>query len=211
MRLRALFEPTRGENGTGRWLLSLADHSMGTLAALYSLSLSHTRAHTHFLSHEHSWAQTGWLCPNYLLCRTGAVRSSVVMYGVWLLLATSPHSHKFNTSSYGARSGSKSSANCCECVECLSAGLSQIAQNDQRFELKENQFYKCQRYAGFLHFYMLISGFPEQVFDLVCTRGGGGKLRFTQESRFSLCKIQNRFTNPKNQFLMAFFQSEYMT
>lgn len=43
-RLRALFELNRGENGTGRWLLSLADHSTGTLAALYSPlpSLAHT-------------------------------------------------------------------------------------------------------------------------------------------------------------------------
>ncbi len=47
MKLRALSELSRGENGTGRWLLSLADHSMGTLAALYSLSLSLTHTHTH--------------------------------------------------------------------------------------------------------------------------------------------------------------------
>lgn len=87
-----------------------------------------------------------WLGTNHLPRRTGAFHSSAVMYGVWLLLATSPHSHKFNTSSYRARSGSYSGTNCFECSECLSARLcTPRAKNYKGLELylKENQYYKC--------------------------------------------------------------------
>lgn len=134
VRLRALFELNRGENGTGRWLLSLADHSMGTLAALYSPPASPRFAHT--LSRAHWSARARWLGTNHLPRRTGAFHSSAVMYGVWLLLATSPHSHKFNTSSYRARSGSYSGTNCFECSECLSARLcTPRAKNYKALEL----------------------------------------------------------------------------
>lgn len=82
---------------------------MGALASLYSLSLPYSRTHTHTHNmHEHTRAHANWLGTNHLLWRTGAFHSSVVMYGVWLLLATSPCSHKFNTSSYRAKSGSNS-------------------------------------------------------------------------------------------------------
>ena len=86
----------RGEWDRQVALISGRPHHGDTRCIVFSLAHPRTR------SHEHTWAQAGWLRTNHLLWRTGAFHSSVVMYGVWLLLATSPHSHKFNTSSYRA-------------------------------------------------------------------------------------------------------------